>query len=327
VRLVRVLLSGALAVDPPSSGGGGFAGVHQRLQTTSSPLPHPPLYSTPRRDWGPALGPAGIFDSIYLLSAAPPPPPPGAKKAAATAPAAAEPQQPGSYLQAALIRQYHAGNTITLKVHMVVARPPVAGAAAAAPVEGVASFRLAEFDIDVRKPITAEMSAKACKAPPLGTPGSLECDFFLEATIQKDKAELWWPAGHGAQKLYPSTVTWAPAGAADGCAEEANIYNTDKPTTLTGGTAKYFGCSVAKRQIGLRTIELVTGPLAEGAKELAPGTAVPSGADAEGERGWVGQMAAAGSLPVKPLAAPAVSFSPIWSTTEPSACKIAAQMI
>jgi len=187
----------------------------------------------------------------------------------------------GSYLQAALLRQRFEGNTIHLTTHLVVARPPVSNAAG---IAGVARFAIPELDVDVTKEFSAADVAKTCKQPLLGAAGSLECDLFMQVQIPKSKVELWWPAGHGAQKLYASTVTWAPAGGPMVCGE-APIYNTDKPTDKAGvaPAAKAFGCSLARRDVGFRTIELVTEPLAEAAKELAPGSAAPQGADAEGE--------------------------------------------
>lgn len=64
------------------------------------------------------------------------------------------------------------------------------------------------------------------------------------------------------------------------------VYNTDAPSgrAAAAPASKAFGCSEARRDVGFRTVELVTLPLAESAKELAPGLPAPTGADAEGAR-------------------------------------------
>jgi hypothetical protein len=77
---------------------------------------------------------------------------------------------------------------------------------------------------------------------------------------------------------------WNPKGGPVSCGD-APTYNTDDPalgTTAAPGAEK-LGCSVAKRQVGFRTIELVTNTPAQAGKELAPEAPAPTGSDAEGE--------------------------------------------
>jgi hypothetical protein len=118
----------------------------------------------------------------------------------------------------------------------------------------------------------------------------------LQVDIPKSNIELWWPAGHGPQKLYDAVATWHPAGGLGSCSD-AHIINTDDPAGIEDASSltvtaqaeaaplalQAFGCSEAKRQVGFRTVELVTVPLAEAAKELAPGTKPATGDGTEGK--------------------------------------------
>jgi hypothetical protein len=124
-----------------------------------------------------------------------------------------------------------------------------------------------------------------CTADPLAAFRTPSPPVPPQVEIPKAKVELWWPAGHGAQTLYEGAATWNPKGGPLSCGD-APSYNTDDPalkTTAAPGV-EALGCSVAKRQIGFRTIELVTNTPAQAGKELAPEAPTPTGADAEGER-------------------------------------------
>jgi hypothetical protein len=166
-------------------------------------------------------------------------------------------------------------------VHAVVARPARASPNAE-PIEGTLEFSLPALGVKVAKKLTVAEAASACKAQPGGA-GGPACDVFVTAEVERAKVELWWPAGHGAQKLYDSTVTWLPAGGPEAC-DLASALDADDPVrgAASAPAATKFGCSFAKREVGFRTIELVTVSPAEGAKELAPGKPAPMGAAAEG---------------------------------------------
>jgi hypothetical protein len=143
----------------PAVAGHGRQPLRQTLTTPAVPFPLP-------RDWGPALGPAGIFGSIYLLAASSAP----SKDVAAPA---------GSFMSAALVRQRFAGDTIHLSAHIVINRPANAPASAA-PIEGTATFVIPALGIDISKDLKADEAAKICKQAPAGPAGALECNLMLE---------------------------------------------------------------------------------------------------------------------------------------------------
>jgi hypothetical protein len=144
--------------------------------------------------------------------------------------------------------------------------------------------------------------------------------FRAQAEVQKDGVELWWPAGHGGQKLYDATVTWQPApgnGGAASCGDAA-VLDADQllqgsdaaPGAAAPGHQAYY-CSAAKRQIGFRTVELVMLPLADAARELATGAAAATGADAEGA-GAAGARAGDLCISAASLNRSASHVSPAW---------------
>ncbi|KIZ07627.1 mannosidase, beta A, lysosomal [Monoraphidium neglectum] len=211
----------------------------------------------------------------------------------------------GSYLQATHLRQLHQGaaGPVRLTAHMVVARPATGGDDAAALIvpTGSARLQIPELGVDVSQQFSGGDGAfdqgGACRRVAGDNAGArVECDIFLQVDIPKSNIELWWPAGHGPQKLYDAVATWHPAGGLGSCSD-AHIINTDDPAGIEDASSltvtaqaeaaplalQAFGCSEAKRQVGFRTVELVTVPLAEAAKELAPGTKPATGDGTEGE--------------------------------------------
>lgn len=121
-------------------------------------------------DWGPALGPHGIFGSIYLLAD-------GSKAQQQQGGSTGAPSSSASYMQYAHLRQRFAGETIHLTAHAVVARP--AGArAGAGPVEGSLRFAIPELDIDESRPFKGD--AQTCRAATSGPAGGVECDVMIK---------------------------------------------------------------------------------------------------------------------------------------------------
>ncbi|KAI8468105.1 MAG: glycoside hydrolase superfamily [Monoraphidium minutum] len=227
-------------------------------------------------DWGPALGPVGVFDAIYLLSAAP--------AAAGAGAAAGAPAAAPSYLQAAHLRQLHRGDSVRVTAHLVVAAPAGAAPGAALP-SGTARFVMPELGVAVSKEFQG--TPKACVT---SEAGHVECDMQIEFEVPKSQIELWWPAGHGLQKLYDATASWRPSTTPAGACAASPILDADDVAGLTsgaakaaGGAARRFGCSEAKRTIGFRTVELITKPLEVAAKELAPGNSPLTAEESVGE--------------------------------------------
>jgi hypothetical protein len=135
---------------------------------TRRPDPTPPQ---PRRDWGPALGPAGVFSSIYLLAAAGP--------GAGTQRRPAAPDS-GSHLQAAHLRQLHHGDRVRVTAHAVVVRPAT-GAVGPVAVSGAARLEVPELGVDVSKAFQwADVSNDACRTASDAPGARVECDILVE---------------------------------------------------------------------------------------------------------------------------------------------------